>query len=209
MTNLYEYSRITDNNLDGFYQGPVKQRHEETYRRLGLELDKEHPLQVQALLDYDTKQYDVLAKNGVQSFNFDSLDPRFLNKINQTALRLGIEQPQRVPLSPLALSLLEKTSRDERADKANKQPLVPTVEVEQPLPEIDEGALGRQVLDKAFANEMLLLLQLDKYIKKHDLGKVDIYDDDVTEKVGEKVFDMSFTSAVNHLGQEDSMFQSL
>lgn len=129
---------------------------------LGYPIDKSNPINVVGLLDFKLETLALAGQEREILYELDHLDPAYVDYIKATILAGNGKLPDQVPMSELALELLDKE-----------------FQALEDKPELDNVLIPRNEIDasmaqsrRAFANEMLLLVQLEEFIKDNNLEGV-------------------------------------
>lgn len=157
---------------------------------VGLVPNNEKPVEIVGLVDFRQKKITLNELSGEETYNLDDFDPRYLRVLNQNVH--GSERnPDELPLSKLSIELL-----DAQVDEPTKA--LPFNNIED---KYDITSTRRQ-LEQAFANEMVLLVELDEFVKDNGLESVfEAHKDELIQLVDKKAFAQSFNDAVVDLGR--------
>lgn len=151
---------------------------------IGKDIDLENPVKIAGMVDYPNSRLVVSRWGQETEYNFDDLDPRYVASLNQVAVVKG-KKPEKLPLTDIALEMLDDIHSD--------------VELK---PDVEEHsfASSAKVLQQAFANEMVLQVQLEEFVNEQGLmGVLDAHSDEVTELVRKKSFEASFNDGLKDL----------
>lgn len=175
-TDFYNIKRNTINRLN--------------QRTVGLVPNNEKPVEIVGLVDFRQKKITLNELSGEETYNLDDFDPRYLRVLNQNVH--GSERnPDELPLSKLSVELL-----DAQVDEPTQA--LPFNNIED---KYDITSTRRQ-LEQAFANEMVLLVELDEFVKDNGLESVfEAHKDELIQLVDKKAFAQSFNDAVVDLGR--------
>ena len=175
-TDFYNSKRNTINRLN--------------QRTVSLVPNDEKPVEIVGLVDFRQKKITLNELSGEETYNLDDFDPRYLRVLNQNAH--GSERnPDELPLSKLSVELL-----DAQVDEPTQA--LPFNNIED---KYDITSTRRQ-LEQAFANEMVLLVELDEFVKDNGLESVfEAHKDELIQLVDKKAFAQSFNDAVVDLGR--------
>lgn len=163
---------------------------------IGKPYEDTEPIKVIGVLDFEM---DTLALNQYGRevmYHLDDLDPAYVDYIKATILASNGSFPKRVPLSELAVEVLDEQFKD-----VEKKPEF-VQEKKQEIPR------HQQILQRSFANEMVLMVQLDEYIQKHNLEHTFVKNkDELLHHVGQQAFAFNFKDKVKEL--KDDMITPL
>lgn len=178
-TDFYSMKRNTINRLN--------------QRGVGAQINDDQPVEVVGMVNFREKQLTLNELSGVKTYNLDDFDPRYLRVLYQN-VRGSERNPDELPLSKFALELIDAQ-----------------VEYEEPFPErklsgnienSQELFSSRRQLEQAFANEIVLLVELDEFIKDNGLDTVfESHKDELIHLVDKKAFDQSFNDALKDLNE--------
>lgn len=160
---------------------------------VGDAMSDERPIEVVGLVDFD-KNYLVLGEwYGERVYSLDELNPRYLARLNDVRSLTG-NTVNRYPLSALAAELLD----DEFKDVEDK-PDLSKLKAEP----VELNTRSRKILNQAFANEMLLLVQLDDFVQDNNLEEItDVNRHELINLVGTHGYDFRFNDAVEDLQEQ-------
>lgn len=175
-TDFYNSKRNTINRLN--------------QRTVGIVPNNEKPVDIVGLVDFRQKKITLNELSGEETYNLDDFDPRYLRVLNQNVH--GSERnPDELPLSKLSVELLD-------AQVNEPTNALPFNNIED---KYDLTSTRRQ-LEQAFANEMVLLVELDEFVKDNGLESVfEAHKDELIQLVDKKAFAQSFNDAVVDLGR--------
>lgn len=182
-----------------FYTPKLSTMNRFNQRAVGVIPDTQQPINVVGLVDFRNHSITLNELAGEKTYNLDDFDPRYLRVLNQNVQ--GSRNPDTLPVSRFALDLLDKEI------DAPDDTKLPLNELEAP----STGVTGtRRQLQQAFANEMVLLNQLDEFVQKNNLESVaGEHKDKLLHLVDAKAFDQSFNDAVHELAEESKEILSL
>lgn len=170
--DFYDYRRNAFNRLN--------------HELVGQPVENEHPVKIVGMIDYPNNTL-VMSRFGEEvEYNLDELDPRYLATINQTAVMKG-RKPERLPITDIAAEMLDDLNKD----------------VEQ-KPAVDEYSLtsSREILKRAFSNEMVLQVEMEDFIKDNKIeSKFNDHSDKLTHLVDKKSYEASFNDGLKDLNK--------
>lgn len=198
-TGLTQQDTAFRDALESLSETPVnfytqKQR---AYTRLnhalvGGEADPLYPVTIVGLLDMEQGVLYESYNGQEVTYAVDELDPDYVQTMTQIASEQGLEpETETLPLTDLAMELL-----DELHDDIERKP------------ELEERKHAFQstpdrVLRRAFENEILFNVQLQRYIKQQGLSReFESYSDEMTEMIGGKRFEASFNDGLEYIDEE-------
>lgn len=176
-----------------FYTPRVSTLNRFNQRAVGVIPDNKQPINIAGLVDFRNHSITLNELAGEKTYNLDDFDPRYLRILNQN-VQGSSRNPDTLPVSRFALDLLDK-----EIDAPDDEKL-PLNELKAP----ETGVTGtRRQLQQAFANEMVLLNQLDEFVQKNHLESVaGEHKDKLLHMIDKKAFDQSFNDAVYDLAEE-------
>lgn len=146
----------------------------------GRALTADDPVRVYALIDFDA---GIIRYMDGRQYDFDDLDPVYMSYLNEKSLAAG-RTTNRLPATELALKLLDEDL------ELGDEPAAGAV----------GDSIARANLQKAFENEMVLMVQLEDYVRSNNLEEVfGNHRDQLITKVRGRSFDYDFTEAVEEL----------
>lgn len=154
----------------------------------------ENPPEITGVLDYEHNV--LITNNGLDYQSLDSMDPQLLAILNTKASQAVGYGVRRLPLTDsMARDLLD----DDVMDKSEIEQSIETLE-----PNNDSNkSLSQENLKRAFANQMVLLVQLDEYVKDNKLdNSLDQHKDDILHRVGQEAFNHQYTDAIDTLASD-------
>lgn len=172
---------------------------QQAYNRLnhalvGIEPDYKEPVTIVGLFDNETGLVYEPYNGHEVTYTVDELDPEYVRTMNEVAANHGLSpDTNALPLTDLAMELLDEL-HDETTHK----------------PKIDEREYNldtkpRRVLQRAFENEILFNIQLQRYIDQNDLSsQFDSYSTEMTEMIGKNRFESSFNDGLLYIDEEMS-----
>lgn len=183
-----------------FYTPKLSTMNRFNQRAVGVIPDTQQPINVVGLVDFRNHSITLNELAGEKTYNLDDFDPRYLRVLNQN-VQGSSRNPDTLPVSRFALDLLDKEI------DAPDDTKLPLNELEAP----STGVTGtRRQLQQAFANEMVLLNQLDEFVQKNNLESVaGEHKDKLLHLVDAKAFDQSFNDACHELAEESKEILSL
>ena len=159
---------------------------------IGLDINREREIEIVGMVDFEKNHMVIQELTGEKVYNLDGIDPRYLSYINNLEYVAGRENT-RLPLSRVALELL-----DEQTPEIEAKPDLTKLESKP-----SEISGTTKLLRQSFNNEMLLLVQLDNFIKDNGLETiVDSHKDDLIKLVGTHAYDYDFKNSVEKLEHE-------
>lgn len=175
-----------------FYDNKQRAYTRLNHAMVGAEADLMYPVTIVGEVDFNQNTLSTIYNGEEFTYNLDEMDPEYVRTMNQVATNQGL----RVNKDPLQLTSMAMELLDEiHADKEQK-------------PEVEERKLelsntSRRNLQKAFENEMLFNVQLQRFIVENGLDKhFDAHSDELTEFIGEKRFQASFNDGLERISQE-------
>lgn len=183
-----------------FYTPRVSTLNRFNQHAVGVIPDTEQPINIVGLVDFRNHSITLNELAGEKTYNLDDFDPRYLRVLNQN-VQGSSRNPDTLPVSRFALDLLDK-----EIDAPDDEKL-PLNELKAP----ETGVTGtRRQLQQAFANEMVLLNQLDEFVKKNHLESVvGEHKDELIHLTDKKSFDYRFNDAVYELAEETKEILSI
>lgn len=159
---------------------------------VGREADIMQPVNVVGSVDFNQKRLTTLIDDEEITYQFDEIDPEYIETMKQMATTKGLNpEKMALPLTDLAMDLLD----DLHADKELK----PEINTQKR----DRNLASRRNLQRAFENEMLFNVNLQKYLSDTGLdAHFDAHSDDLTEFIGEKRFQASFNDGLKRIDDE-------
>lgn len=159
----------------------------------GADIEPQHPVDVVGMIDYTANTLTMMYHGDAIEYNLDEIDPRYLATINQVVGNDKKKKLEQLPITDIAAEMLD----DIHPDIENK-------------PKVDEHSLSdsRQVLNRAFANEMVFQVALEDYIKDHDLqGLLDENHKELSDLVNKTTFEASFNDGLEDLTKKANEMQ--
>ena len=153
---------------------------------VGSTLTANDPVNIAAMFDFESETIEM--RNG-QTYSFSEIDPAYITFMNQQAVEVG-KRPYRLPMTEIAMELV-----DAEFENAENKPVIETNHI--------DSSKSQQVLHQAFANEMLLMVQLDDFIKDNGLeALMDNHREELMDLVQSHSFDHAFNDAVENLSAD-------
>ena len=153
--------------------------------------DDSEPIKVIGVLDFELDTLTLTKYGREIIYHLDDLDNAYVDYIKATILASNGSFPKRVPISELAMEVLDEQFKDVE----NKPEFIPENKHEIPR--------HQQILQRSFANEMVLMVQLDDYIRKHNLEQTFVQNkDSLLHYVGQKAYAFDFNDTVKELKKD-------
>lgn len=150
-------------------------------------------IHLQGYVNFETRQLFIHTKETNNTYTFDQLPPKYLAPI-RSQLKTVNGPVKQLPLTDTGVVLLKELNASHPLDYEDTTA---------------SPSLSRLILERAFANEMVLLVQLEEYIKKNNLEDVvDAHSDLGTSMVTNKAFEASYNDGMKKMTRKvDELIQ--
>ena len=167
-----------------FYDYKTSAKNRLNHALIGTDIDLSHPVNVVGLVDFDANRLWVDYLGTEVEYNLDDLDPRYVAALNQ----LPNKKIDRLPLTDISVAMLNDLYDD--------------VEMK---PQVEELGLtdSRAILERAFANEMVLQVAMEDYIDKNNLGSIyKANEKELKQFISDSSFEASFSKGLDDLDKK-------
>lgn len=182
---------LSETSVD-FYDHKQRAYTRLNHAMVGADVDLMYPVTMAGRVDFEQRTLSTVYDDEEFTYNLDEMDPEYVRTMNQIATNQGLKtNKEPLPLTGLAMELLDEI----HADKENKPELAKR---EKAL-----GSTSQRNLQRAFENEMLFNVQLQEFISENGLeDHFDAHSDELSDLIGEKRFQTSFTDGLERIDQE-------
>lgn len=191
-----------DFEADAIFSELDRTKNRLNYAMLGIHPIYRREVELAGLVDFSNRSLNLMGENII---NFDDLDPSYLEFLENQKRIYNVDNV--MPLSSVALKSSNLLLKDtmQVPDISNLHMNVPQ--------DLNESSISRRTLEKAFSNSMVIMVHLERELKKHGLFEAyGVNKDQLLQYVGSNTFSNSFEHSVKELdgvAQDVSRFNEL